>query len=85
MLVNPGRLVLVFVWLVSARPDIYSTMRSLKDRSASGSIDTRYVPEAGRSRTRAAAPSQCHAIVGSVTESAVPITVASPAERVFLT
>jgi hypothetical protein len=60
-------------------------MRSLKDRSASGSIDTRYVPEAGRSRTGAAAPSQCHAIVGSVTESAVPITVASLVERVFLT
>jgi len=28
---------------------------------------------------------RCHAIVGSVTESAVPITVASPAESVFLT
>ena len=28
---------------------------------------------------------RCHAIVGPVTESAVPITMASPAERVFPT
>ena len=43
-----------------------------------------YAPD--RAATEGVRPGRrCHAIVGPVTESAVPITMASPAERVFPT